>query len=80
MRVTVLLFAQLKDELGPSVSVEVAEPATVASVRAALAAAHPPVARFGTRAKAAVNETWARETDAVRPGDAVALLPPVAGG
>ncbi len=80
MRVEVLLFASLKDEVGPSVAVEVSEPATVASVRAALAAAHPAVARFGDRAKAAVNETWARETDAVKPGDTVALLPPVAGG
>lgn len=80
MRVNVLLFASLKDELGPSVSVEVGEPATVASLRAALAAAHPAVARFGPRAKAAVNEAWARESDPVRPGDVVALLPPVAGG
>jgi molybdopterin converting factor subunit 1 len=80
VRVDVLLFASLRDEMGPSVSVEVEEPATVASVRAALAAAHPAVSRFGDRAKAAVNETWARETDAVKPGDTVALLPPVAGG
>ena len=80
MRIDVLLFASLKDELGPSVAVEVEEPATVGSVRAALAAAHPAIARFGDRAKAAVNETWAREGDAVRRGDTVALLPPVAGG
>lgn len=80
MRVDVLLFAALRDELGPQVSVEVAEPATVASLRRALAAAHPAIARFGDRAKAAVNETWARETDAVGAGDTVALLPPVAGG
>ena len=38
------------------------------------------IARFGGKAKAAVNETWARETDAVKRGDTVALLPPVAGG
>ena len=80
MRVHVLLFAALKDELGPQVSVEVAEPATVASLREALEAAYPPIARFAGRAKAAVNETWAQETDAVKPGDTVALLPPVAGG
>ena len=80
MRVDVLLFAALKDELGPCVAIEIAEPATVATLRAALAAAHPAVARFGDRAKAAVNETWAKETDPIRPGDAVALLPPVAGG
>ena len=80
MRVQVLLFAALKDALGPQVSVEVAEPATVASLRHALEAAHPAIARFGTRAKLAVNEAWAGETDPVAPGDTVALLPPVAGG
>jgi MoaE-MoaD fusion protein len=80
MKVDVLLFASLREALGPQVSVEVEEPATVASLRRALAAAHPAIARFGDRAKAAVNETWARETDAVKPGDTVALLPPVAGG
>jgi molybdopterin converting factor subunit 1 len=80
VKVDVLLFASLRDALGPLVSVEVDEPATVASLRRALEAAYPPLARFGDRAKAAVNETWARETDPVRPGDTVALLPPVAGG
>ena len=80
MKVDVLLFASLKEELGPQVSVEVDEPATVASLRSALEAAYPALARFGGKAKAAVNETWARETDAVKPGDTVALLPPVAGG
>jgi molybdopterin converting factor subunit 1 len=80
VRVDVLLFAALKDELGPQVSVDVDEPATVASLVRALEAAYPPIARFAGRAKAAVNETWARGTDAVRPGDTVALLPPVAGG
>jgi MoaE-MoaD fusion protein len=80
VRVDVLLFASLREELGEKVSVEVAEPATVASLRRALEAAHPAIARFGGRAKAAVNEAWARETDAVRPGDTVALLPPIAGG
>lgn len=80
MKVDVLLFASLKDALGPRVSVEVEEPATVTSLRRALEAAHPVIARFGTRAKLAVNETWARETDPVTPGDTVALLPPVAGG
>ena len=80
VRVDVLLFASLRDDLGPQVSVEVAEPATVASLLRALEAAHPAIARFRGRAKAAVNETWAHETDAVRPGDTVALLPPIAGG
>lgn len=80
MRVEVLLFASLKDEVGPSFTVEVPEPASVADLRRALEAAHPAFARFGRRAMVAVNEAWAREGDPVRPEDAVALLPPVAGG
>jgi molybdopterin converting factor subunit 1 len=80
VKVEVLLFASLRDAVGRTIAVEVPEPATVTSLRRALEAAHPVIARFGTRAKLAVNEAWARETDPVAPGDTVALLPPVAGG
>ena len=80
VKVEVLLFASLKDAVGRTIAVEVPEPATVTSLRRALEAAHPVIARFGTRAKLAINEAWARETDPVAPGDTVALLPPVAGG
>lgn len=80
MRVDVLLFASLKDEAGPSVAIEVAEPATVADLRRALEAAHPVFARFGHHAMVAVNEAYAADGDPLRPGDTVALLPPVAGG
>jgi molybdopterin converting factor subunit 1 len=80
VKVEVLLFASLRDAVGRTIAVEVSEPATVTSLRHALEAAHPVLARFGTRAKLAINETWAKETDAIAPGDTVALLPPVAGG
>jgi molybdopterin converting factor subunit 1 len=80
VKVEVLLFASLRDAVGRTIAVEVPEPATVTTLRRALEAAHPVIARFGTRAKLAINETWAKETDAVAPGDTVALLPPVAGG
>jgi molybdopterin converting factor subunit 1 len=80
VKVEVLLFASLRDAVGNMIAVEVAEPATVASLRRAMEAAHPVLARFGTRAKLAINEAWAKETDSIAPGDTVALLPPVAGG
>jgi molybdopterin converting factor subunit 1 len=80
MTVDVLLFASLRDAVGRTIAVEVPEPATVMSLRRALEAAHPAIALYGTRAKVAVNEAWAKETDPVAPGDTVALLPPVAGG
>jgi len=80
MRVDVLLFASLKDALGPRVPVEVPEGSDVAAVRRALEAKHPPIARLGARARFAVNEVWAGEDEPVREGDVVALLPPIAGG
>jgi len=80
MRVDVLLFASLKDAIGPRVAVDVPEGANVADVRRALEASHPSVGRMGTRARFAVNEVWAGENEPVRPGDVVALLPPIAGG
>ena len=80
MRLDVLLFASLKEALGPRVSVDITERATVADVRRALEAAHPAIARLGTRARFAVNEVWAGEDAPVHTGDSVALLPPIAGG
>lgn len=80
MKVEVLLFAHLREEVGPSVTIEVGEPADVASLRRALANAHPALEKIGKRAGVAVNEAWARDGDPVRPGDTVALLPPIAGG
>jgi molybdopterin converting factor subunit 1 len=80
VRVEVLLFASLKDEVGPVFTVEVPEPATVATLRQALEAAHPAFRSFGRRAMVAVNEAYATDSDPVAPGDTVALLPPVAGG
>jgi len=80
VRVEVLLFAQLKDEVGRSIVVEVAAPADVAALRRALEAAHPALARMGRRAAVAVNETYARDGEPVREGDVIALLPPIAGG
>lgn len=80
MRLDVLLFAVLRDELGPSFAVEVPAPADVKTLRTALEAAHPAFARWGRRTRVAVNESYARDSDPLRPGDVVALLPPVCGG
>ena len=80
MRVDVLLFASLKDEVGPRFAVDLEGGATVADLRRALEAAHPAFARLGRRTLVAVNEAYAGERDLLHPGDVVAVLPPVAGG
>jgi molybdopterin converting factor subunit 1 len=80
VRVEIRLFAALREEVGPTLAVDVGEPATVADLRRALEAAHPAFLRFGRRAMVAVNEAYASDAEPLRPGDTVALLPPVAGG
>ena len=84
MMVEILLFASLRDELGPVCSVEVpvaeSQATTVGALRAAFLAAHPSAARLGRRILVAVNERHASDVDPVRTGDVVAFLPPLAGG
>ena len=84
MKVEILLFASLKDELGGTRTVEVPESrpgeTTVGAVREAFLAASPSAARLGRRILVAVNEVYAGDGDPVRLGDAVAFLPPLAGG
>lgn len=84
MRVEILLFASLKDELGSACRVDARETrpgeATVGAVREAFLAACPSASRLGKRILVAVNEEYAGDDAPVRAGDTVAFLPPVAGG
>jgi molybdopterin converting factor subunit 1 len=80
MTVTVLLFASYADALGRS-ALELALPAgaTVADVMAGLAS-FPGADRLPPAPLVAVNERYATREQVLRPGDEVALIPPVAGG
>lgn len=81
MRVTVLLFARLRELVGRSeVECDVAAGASVADVWQALAAGHPALEPFGGSVSCAVNEDFARPDARVHDGDTVAFLPPVSGG
>jgi len=79
--VEVLLFARLRELAGAS-SVEVGVPsgATVRGVWDALLVCHPRLRGADTGVRVAVNESYAGWDDEVRSGDAVAFIPPVAGG
>jgi molybdopterin converting factor subunit 1 len=80
MSVTVLLFASYADALGaPSLSVSLPDEATVADVLAELRG-RPGADRLPARPLVAVNQRYASPSTAVRAGDEVALIPPVAGG
>src|SRR3954447_4568320 len=80
MQLTVRLFAGLRERAGAgSLAVELAEPATVADLLAALDGT--PVGGMPDRSFiVAVNREYADRSAAVRAGDEVALIPPVSGG
>jgi molybdopterin converting factor subunit 1 len=81
MRVTVRLFAKLRDiAKAADLSRDVPAGATVADVWRALVAEFPEMARYESSISSAVNADYARMTAAIADGDEVAFLPPVSGG
>ena len=81
MRVTVRLFARLRDiARSGDLSREVPTGATVSDVWRGLVAEFPEMARYESSVSSAVNADYARMTAMVADGDEVAFLPPVSGG
>ena len=79
----VLLFAVLRDKAGcDEIAVDLpgTRPVTVAELLAACAEQHPALAPWLPHVKTAVNCSYARPSEELRPWDEIALLPPVAGG
>jgi molybdopterin converting factor subunit 1 len=80
MSVTVLLFASYADALGTSsLSLDLPTDATVADLLADLRS-RPGADRLPPAPLVAVNQRYASAGSAVREGDEVAVIPPVAGG
>ena len=81
MRIQILYFAVLRERLGrEQEAIELPEDATVAGALAALSGRHPSIAGLLPRVQTAVNSAFAESTAALRDGDELALIPPVAGG
>ena len=81
MRVTVRLFARLKDEAGTGAwEFDLAPGASVADVWRAVTSRYPALEPFGGSVTNAVNADFAKRTTEVHDGDEVAFLPPVSGG
>jgi molybdopterin converting factor subunit 1 len=81
MRVTVRLFARLRDIAGAAELVrDVPKGATVATVWDTLATEFPELASYRSSISSAVNADYAKMQTAVQDGDEVAFLPPVSGG
>jgi molybdopterin converting factor subunit 1 len=81
MRVTIRLFARLRDLAGSGELVrDVPQPATVQTVWRTLVTEMPALGEYERTMSVAVNADYSRMTAAVSEGDEVAFLPPVSGG
>jgi molybdopterin converting factor subunit 1 len=81
MRVTIRLFARLRDLAGSGELVrELDAPATVNTVWQQLVAEQPALRDYEKTMSVAVNADYSKMSAPVRDGDEVAFLPPVSGG
>jgi molybdopterin converting factor subunit 1 len=81
MRVTVRLFARLRDIAGASeLRRDVSPDATIGTIWRQLVGEFPDFAGYERSISTAVNADYARMDHLVHDGDEVAFLPPVSGG
>ena len=81
MRVTVRLFARLRDIAGaPEMPRDLDEGATIGDLWRQLAGEFPELSQYERSISSAVNADYARMDHVLQAGDEVAFLPPVSGG
>lgn len=81
MKITIHLFAFLRDQLGPSVTIEVAPTTTFAKLKEQVIALDPLVKETVLNSRVAVNQAFVVNTVLrLQATDEVALIPPVSGG
>jgi molybdopterin converting factor subunit 1 len=81
VRVTIRLFARLREIAGASELTRTLDPgATVGSLWRELAAEHKDFAQYERSISSAVNADYAKMDRRLADGDEVAFLPPVSGG
>lgn len=83
MKITVRYFASIREALGATDSLEIAEGSSVAAVRDALIArggAHATALARGRALRSALNQVLCDESTPVGEGAELAFFPPVTGG
>lgn len=81
MKVRLLFFAVLRDIAGTDArDLDLAAGSTAGDVWQMLRTTYAKLADYTQPPMIAINETYAAPTDALRDGDELAFIPPVAGG
>jgi molybdopterin synthase catalytic subunit len=81
MRIDVRLFARARELAGAAtLSIEVAEPASVGDLRRRIGLDHPTLAALLPRCAVAVDGEFATDEVLVTSNAEIAVLPPVSGG
>jgi molybdopterin converting factor subunit 1 len=81
MKVRLLFFAVLRDIAGTDArELSLAEGTTASEVWALLRASYPKLMEYAQPPMIAINESYAAPDAALREGDELAFIPPVAGG
>ena len=81
MRVTIRLFARLRDLAGSGeLTREIPAPATAHTVWRTLTTEIPSLGEYERTLSVAINAEYSRMAAAVQDGDEVAFMPPVSGG
>ncbi len=81
MRVTVRVFARLRDITGTSeLARDLAPGATIGDLWRQLAGEFPDLTAYERSISSAINADYARMDQVISEGDGIAFLPPVSGG
>ena len=83
MKLTVRYFASIREALGPSEAIDVADGSTVGGVRDALIArggVHATALARGRALRSALNQVLCDESAPIADGAELAFFPPVTGG
>jgi len=80
LEIRILVFGIVKEMAGaPGLLLQVAEGISVAELKEELSRRYPRLNELRSFA-IAINGAYASDTDLIKPGDAVAIIPPVSGG
>jgi molybdopterin converting factor subunit 1 len=80
MRVTIQLYALLREQLGDTVELDVPEPVTSSRLMERFFAAYPQFKGAAGSLNLAVDQSYVTDDEPIRPGAEVAIFPPVSGG